>query len=359
MLLIGPVAFLVVPDMLITQLGSDAWLAAIAAIIPGILLIAMFQHIINKSREPFPRLLEEHLGKPLGKIITLLYILSFLFVSSYTVRLFVDFIVIDVLPQTPISIFIGVLLLLGIIAIKSGLENLARSCEVVVLVGMPFALLIFLVAIFESWNPGNLLPFAHMDLKSFGQGLVSSTYSLGKMLPVLSLAFFCPPGSARRIMPLAVLSYVLLMSVTTVATLMALGEDMAKITTFPPFTTIRLLHIADFVHNIDIIFIGGWILGIFGAASIPWFMACYCTQQLLRLKDYRFLAAPSSLIIAAFSLIMSKNILEILSVSMHIIPVLYSIIFIALPFLLFLITLFKPYPEAPTVTDKFNAESSA
>ncbi|MDD2511613.1 MAG: GerAB/ArcD/ProY family transporter, partial [Syntrophomonas sp.] len=275
--------------------------------------------------------------------------------------LFVDFIVTNVLPQTPISVFIGVLLLVGFMAIKSGLENLARCCELVVLLGLPFAFLIFLAALIENWRPENLLPFAYMDLKSFSLGLFSSSYILGKMLPVLSLAFFGPRREKTgTVMLLVIFSYVALMSTTTLATLMTLDTTMSNIATFPTFSTVRLLHVADFIQNIDIIFIGIWIMGIFATATIPWFMACYTTQQLFALKDYRFLAAPSSLIIGVFSILMSKNILELLAVSMYIIPLLYSIIFILLPFLLFLLTLLKPYPESETLAEPIlKAESSA
>ena len=63
LLLVGPVAFLETPNILIIHLGCNAWLAAIGAIVPGILLAAMFQYIIKKSSQPFPLLLEEHLGK--------------------------------------------------------------------------------------------------------------------------------------------------------------------------------------------------------------------------------------------------------------------------------------------------------
>jgi len=361
LLLVGPVAFLETPNILIIHLGCNAWLAAIGTIVPGILLAAMFQYIIKKSSQPFPLLLEEHLGKILGKLLGFLYIPAFLLASSFTLRLFVDFIVTNVLPQTPISVFIGVLLLVGLVAIKSGLENLARCCELVVILGLPFAFLIFLIAIIENWNPGNLLPFARMDLTSFSLGLSSCSYVLGKMLPVLSLAFFCPrQEKIRQVMLLAIFSYVALMLATTLATLMTLDTTMSNIATFPTFSTIRLLHIADFIRNIDIVFIGIWILGVFGSVSIPWFMACYTTQQLFALKDYRFLAAPSSLIIGVFSILMSKNIMELLAVSMHIIPLLYSFVFILLPFLLFLLTLFKPYPESETLSEpEAKAESSA
>ncbi len=65
---------------------------------------------------------------------------------------------------------------------------------------------------------------------------------------------------------------------------------------------IRLARIGDFIQNLDIVFIAVWIMGIFGAVTIPWFMACFTTQKVFNLQDYRFLAAPSAVIIGILSI---------------------------------------------------------
>lgn len=345
LLLVAPVAFYQQPQQLMPILSNNAWLAVFAGFLPGVLIVLMFSHIIKKSCRPFPLLLEEHLGKPFGKLLGFAYIPFFLLVASFTLRQFVDFLVSNVLPQTPISVFIGVLLFVGFIAVKSGLENIARVCEIVTLVGLPFSLFLAFMALIQKFNPENLLPFAYVNYKSFGTGIFYASYIYGKILPVLTLAYFCPRKSTIKKNLMAVsLTYVLVIGLTTLAIVMTLGSASGTLLAFPTSSMVRLLHIGEFIQNIDIIFMGIWILGVFASGSIIWFMACYIAQQVFGLNDYRFLAGPSSLIIGVGSIIISANISELTVMSQKILPVIYLVFFIIIPLFVFTITLFKPYP---------------
>ncbi|MEN6324683.1 MAG: endospore germination permease [Syntrophomonas sp.] len=346
LLLASPVAYFETPHLLIHNLYNNAWLAAICSVIPGLFLIYMYSHIIKKSRRPFPLLLDEHLGTIPGRIIGFIYILFFILVCAYTLRIFIEFIKMNVLPATPISVFIGVLLFIGFVAIKTGLENIARICELVIVIGLPFSFLIVVIALANNFHLERIMPIAYMDYRALGMGTVNSVFVLGKIMPVLSLAFFLNQKEKARISMNAFLfTHIPLITLTTLSVIIILGTIPALSFTFPTFNMVRLARIGSFIQNLDIIFIGIWITGIFGAVTVPWFMACYTTQQIFNLRDYRFLAAPSVLIIGVLSIAISRNNVETLVWSIHIIPPLYLFFFIAIPFLIFLITLFKPYPE--------------
>ncbi|PKM77517.1 MAG: hypothetical protein CVU90_06625 [Firmicutes bacterium HGW-Firmicutes-15] len=345
-ILVAPLAYLDTPKRISTCLFNNAWLAAFGAIIPGLLMAAMFLYIINKSTSPFPLLLEEHLGLVIGKILGFIYVFFFLLITIYSLRLFTDFILSNVLPGTPISVFIGVLLLVGFYAIKTGLENIARVSELFILIGLPFSFLITLLALGEHHNIESLLPFADMSYGSFGLGLAYASFALGKLMPILTLAFF---SNNRKGLGLTVyqvvFTYALLIGLTTLATTLTLEGLPTSYSTFPTFSMVRALRFGQWVQNIDIIFIGIWILGVFATVTIAWFMACFTAQQVLKLRDYRFLAAPSTLIIGISSLVLSRNILEVQIMGDIIIPIIYSIFLILIPMVIFIITLFKPYPE--------------
>ncbi|MDD2619905.1 MAG: endospore germination permease [Syntrophomonadaceae bacterium] len=346
LLLIAPVAYLETPHLIMHTAFNNSWLAALVAIIPGLLLVYMYCHIINKSSQPFPLLLNEHLGIALGKILGVAYIFLFILVTSYTLRLFIEFMKMNVLPATPISVFIGVLLFIGFAAIKTGLENIARVSEILVLIGVPFSYIIVIIAIANNFHIDRLLPVGYINYKSFGMGVLLGSYVLGKMMPVLSLAFLLDnKKEARNAMNKALFVHIPLTVITALGLVVTLGTIPSLSFTFPTFNMVRLARVGIFVQNLDIIFISIWIMGIFAAVTIPWFMACFVTQKVFNLRDYRFLAAPSTLIIGIFSITISRNNLETLIWSMYIIPPLYSIFFIGIPFIIFIITLFKPYPE--------------
>lgn len=346
LLLASPVAYFETPRLLIHNLYNNAWLGVVCAFIPGILIIFMYSFIIKKSRQPFPKLLDEHLGSAMGRSLAFVYIIFFILICSYTLRIFIEFMKMNVLPATPISVFIGVLLFIGFVAIRTGLENLARICEWLIAVGLPFSFLIVLIALFNNFHLERILPIAYMSYQEFGMSVVNSVFVLGKIMPVLTLAFFLDKKEmARPAMNAFLFTHIPLIVLTTISVIAILGTIPALSFTFPTFNMVRLARVGSFIQNLDIIFIGIWTMGIFGSVTIPWFMACYVTQQIFNLRDYRFLAAPSILIIGVLSIAISRNNVETLTWSTHIIPPLYLLFLVGIPFLIFLITLFKPYPE--------------
>jgi spore germination protein (amino acid permease) len=268
--LTAPIAFLETPKHLNYILLNNAWLAAFAGLIPGILLAAMFKAIIEKSRSPFPLMLEEHLGVVPGKLLGFIYILFFLLVAGYSLRHFIDFIITNVLPATPISVLTGIMLLLGVAAIKGGLEGFSRVNEVIVSIGLPFTLIIIFSHMGQHHNIENLLPFADMSLKSFGLALFYSLYALGKLMAVLSLAFFCPDKKhLGTCLYSVVITFIMVTGLTTLATNLGFGGIYNVFQTFPVFSLVRSIKIGEFIQNIDIVFIGIWIMGIFASATIP------------------------------------------------------------------------------------------
>lgn len=341
----GPVAVLEQPHVVIHILANNSWIALLASLFPGLLLIAMYGYIIKKSSKPFPILLWEHFGAIPGKILGFYYVLVYMLVAAYTLRLFIEFMKMNVLPATPISVFIAVLLLVGFVSIKLGLSTLARASELVSFVGLSLALLVIAIAIVSNFHPERLRPFFHMDYKTFSLGVLASTALLGRFAPVLMLGFFLPDKNrSYTVMKYLLYTYIFLITLTTMGIIITRGVLPSFNLTFPTFSMIRLARIGTFVQNIDILFIGIVILGVFAAVAFPWLLACYTTQKLLSLDDYRFLAAPSSLILGILAILIGSNDLAVVIWSRTIMPAVYAVSFILIPLLLFIVTLFKPVP---------------
>ncbi len=347
-LLVLPVGILEQPHRLIHLTYNNAWLTFIPVVFLGALLIFMYSHIIKKSNQPFPLLLDEHLGKIPGRILGSIYIFIFLLTSAFTLRIFVEFMKMNVLPATPISVFIGVILLLGFAAIKIGLESIARTSEIFVLLGISFTFVIVVISLLNNLHLERLRPIGYINYKSFSIGILAATFVLGKMMPVLSLAFFLPKKeNAPAIMNKVLITYVLILAFVTFAVIVTLGTIPSLNFIFPTINMIRLARIGNFVQNLDIVFIGVWIVGIFGGVTLPWFMACFTIQKVFNLQDYHFLAAPTSVIIGILSIIISSNNLSVVIWSLSIIPYIFTGFFILIPFIIFIITLFKVTPDIP------------
>lgn len=338
-----PLAYLITPMVAIHYAHNGAWLAVLASVIPGLLLVYVYMYIIKRTTRPFPALLEDCLGKVLGKAIGFMYILGFLFATCFTLSYFVSLIGSSITPDTPLSVYLGAMLLVSYYALKTGLENIARVAEIITLFGLPITALLVFISMAQTPNLSSLTPILHAGYAGFGQAILYSFVIAGEMMAILTLAHFTNDRSkVSRPVLIVLFSYTGLITVTTMAALMNFGPDYVNQISFPTFKLIRSVTISDFIQNIDIIFVSIWIVGIFGAVTVKWFLACYTTQQVFGLRDYRFLAAPTAVIIGIGALMVGRNILEIQIVVHALIPYVYGIFFILIPLFLFIVLLFKP-----------------
>ncbi|QGU00531.1 hypothetical protein SYNTR_1937 [Candidatus Syntrophocurvum alkaliphilum] len=341
-----PISFLVVPKQLALIIGHSGWLAVIASFFGALILIYAFVFILRKSTRPFPLMLEDHLGMVIGKILSIIYIFIFLLCTIINLRTFLDFVASVVLPLVPISVYIGLMVFVSFYAIKTGLEAFSRISEIIVMLGIPATLLILFLSINEGVDFGGLLPVFYIDPIDFAHGTYISIMCFSSLFAVLTLGFF---SEAREkissVLVWVLITHVVIITLTTAILLMLLGPFTTGVLTFPTFSLVRHITVAGFIQGVDFIFIAIWIAGISGAITIQWFVFCYIIQQTFRLKDYRFIAAPSSLIIGFYTVMLTPNIVELIMIRQYVLPVVAGIFFIGFPLLFALGLMFKGDPD--------------
>lgn len=337
-----PIAFLEVPKRQLDSLGNYAWLSIALSLLPGLLILFMYMFIIRRSQTPFPAMLEEHFGSVVGRLLQIFYFVMELGIAAFGIRLFVEFVETNVLPGTPISVYIVVLLLVCFSALKSGLQTFVRTFEIVGISGLFLTIFMLLLGFGQPLNPENLLPISNIDLKELGIATSSTSIILSRGFIILALGKLVTDWQGmRRAVIAALLTYVFLMTSTVLLSLLIFGAAAAQTMSFPTFRIIRAIDIAQFIQNIDVVFIGVWILGMFATTTGTWYISLLSLQQALRLSSYRFLTAPTAIILGVFAIAMAENILEVHILSNIIIPFLYGVVLFFIPFLMFLRILFK------------------
>jgi spore germination protein (amino acid permease) len=338
-----PIAFLEVPKRQLVSLGNNAWIAVVLSLLPGLLILFMYLFIIRRSQTPFPAMLEEHFGSVAGRILQMFYFVIELGIAAFGIRLFVEFVETNVLPGTPISAYIVLLLLVCFPALKSGLQTFVRTFEIIVIAGLPLTMFILALGLSQPLNPENLLPLQTMSLRDLVVATASTSIILARGFIILLLGKLVTDWSGvRRAVIGALLTYIMVMAVTVVLSLLMFSASTARTLVFPTFTIIRSIEIGQFIQNIDIIFIGIWIMGMFATTTGTWYISLLSLQQALRLSSYRFLIAPTALILGISSITMAENILEVQILSSVIIPFLYGLALFVIPLVIFLLVLFKP-----------------
>ncbi|MEQ8201866.1 MAG: endospore germination permease [Syntrophomonadaceae bacterium] len=340
-----PTAYLFIPMLTIHSAHNGAWLAFLLSVLPTALLAYLYTYVVRKSSRPFPASLEEHLGKLLGKIIGFSYILVFFFATVFSITYFTALISSSIVPDTPLSIYIGAMLLVSYSALKSGMENIARVIELLFFLSFFPTIILVVISMVQSPDIRALLPVVQTSYLDLGSAILYSVCISGELIAILTFAFFSnDKPNIARFLKWVVIAYAALISLTTAAILMDFGPDYANHISFPIFKLIRTIKISDFIQNIDIIFISIFIMSIFTSVCVKWFLTCFSIQQVFGLRDYRFLAAPTAVMIGVATLMTGKNIVVIQTIVHQILPYLYGVFFVIIPCLLGLVLVFKPVP---------------
>ncbi len=128
----------------------DAWLAVILGTLLGTLLVTLHLYIskINNGKN-LVGILEYCFGKIAGKLICILYVLYFLYLSTYNARTFGEFMIAVSYPETPMIVLVTLLIICAVYAARSGLSVIGKTCEVLVPL-LPAAVLVVTLSLLNT-----------------------------------------------------------------------------------------------------------------------------------------------------------------------------------------------------------------
>ena len=304
-------SILIVPSNLAYNAKQDAWIAAIIGTGIGLLVIWLFC-IIAKW---FPLLTyvqinEKILGKWVGKIVSLLFVfMSFLYCASLLFQSG-TFVNTHVMPNTPMAVLNILMALIIVMGVRLGLETLARSAEILILVF--FVLFIFLVVfVSPEIKFENLQPVFEVKTKT----IINSTIflvavsSLNSVVLLMILpAFINKPKQATKSFLTGNLIGGIVLIIITFLCVSVIGAENTDRQLYPGYELAKRINIADFIQRIEGIMATLWIITLYFKTSLYFYASVLGLSQILNLKDYRPLTLPLGMIAVALSLMIYPNI---------------------------------------------------
>ena len=145
-------AFILLPGPVISSAKQYGWVVVIWATLYG--LVLAFGYLYLAKLYPGKTLIEialQAFGKWAGGFVSLLYIVFFIQIASWVTRNLGDFMHINLMPRTPMSLFHIMILLVSAYAVSKGIESIALVNELLV----PYLYLAFwvpIVIMLREWN---------------------------------------------------------------------------------------------------------------------------------------------------------------------------------------------------------------
>lgn len=303
-------SILVIPSTLAVEAKQDAWISGLIGLIAGILVISL----CSMAGRLYPHLtlvesIQKILGKWIGSIVALMFLAYPLFSIAAYLREVGDFMVTDMMPETPVQ----AILILGIsiiaMATSLGIEVIARTAEIF----FPWVIvlfLIFVVFLLPLIEIDNLKPILENGFKPVLSGSLSFT-AFTFMELVIFLMIFPNVNHANKIHKGLIRGALLggiVLFILMIISILVLGADLTARNIYPSYSLAKKVHIGTFLERVEAIIAIMWILTTYCKITLYFYAFNLGLAQLLRLKEYRVLILPSAMTMIALALSIVPNI---------------------------------------------------
>ncbi|MCM3655551.1 GerAB/ArcD/ProY family transporter, partial [Metabacillus litoralis] len=254
------------------------WLAILLGMFGGLILFFIYYFLFRQYPNlPLTGYARKIFGKYVGWIIGLLYVVFLLYDAARDLRDFGDLLLASTMPDTPL-LALNILMVLAICyVLYLGIEVLARTAEVFVVI-LIFIGFIGNLLVYFSGNVDihNLQPFLENGWKPIGTTAFPLTtfFPFGEMIVfTMLLPYLNRPELAKKGWLSSVILSGLILSYTTSLNIAVLGVEEVERSTFPLLLTIGKVNLFDFIQRMDVLVVFTLLINMFFKIAILFYGA--------------------------------------------------------------------------------------
>ena len=290
--------------------GSDGWITVLLFGMSLQLFVLLFwllhRQFPNQTLFDFSTLV---LGKPLGKLLHIAYILYFLIIVSYIFNIMNDILIRWILPETPQWIMLLMAVTLLIYGCVGTIKNIIAVYSFVFL----FILSLCVISLMTFLDPiidiRYLFPIASAGWRDilFGTGHILTAY-IGFETLLIYLAFIKKPESLSSIKgaSIAVLFVTLFYTVIVLISMMIFSPTEIQIIPEPVLYMLRTISVTV-IQRWDLIFLTIWTTVVATTALSYGFLGSMGIGKLFQMK-HRKAVVIAGMLVFLFSFLMHKYI---------------------------------------------------
>lgn len=296
--------FFTAPTIVVQFVGTAGWYMSLISSITAIVFFT-FIYILLK-RFPGKDLLEIFsitFGCFIGFILSFVYASSFLAASGILLREFYEIVKSFILPNTPISILNGTMLIVVVVAVFLGLETIARVAKLVAVISLLMYFLLLLLSA-QNFKLYNIFPLLGYGIgNTIFEGISrSSAYSEVIVLAVLVGSM----QGAKHIKKAGYLSLILsglLVSMGILCIQLVFPYYTLQEETAPLYSLSTLIKYGNFFQRLDPAFLTLWLIITIISSSIVFYSAVSSYCKTFRLQDRRPVIIPMAALLFAITMI--------------------------------------------------------
>lgn len=307
-----------------TDSKQDAWIAVGVATVLGAGLVWFYVYLLQQlpGRNLF-EIITFCFGKWLGKIIGLLYVYYFLYISARVLRDFCELITSVIFESTPIEVIS--ITMVGICAymLYLGLEVFGRTGEVFIPYVFTFTILIGLAILFSGeFQMKHLFPILGDGIGPIFKHVFPRllTFPFGELVTfMVIIPYVSHFAKAAKVSVFTVLVSGFVIIYGTVIEIASLGTRQMERTVFPLLSAAREISLLEFIERVDLVIVFVVMFGIITKVSVFLYGGLKGLEHIMNIP-YRFLVFPISMIIGYIAIQISANNAEHIEEGIRFIP---------------------------------------
>ncbi|SER33913.1 spore germination protein KB [Gracilibacillus ureilyticus] len=288
---------------------ENGWLTVIIATLSGLLIILLYNAIINQQMEKsIFSLIEETFGKWLGFML-IIFFNGYIYLNAVAnVWSIGDFMSLQILMGTPEEAIELLIVITALIAVRYGMEVIGRTAEVFIPFTLFFALLVTILVMKDA-NIENIQPVFQLNrIGTFVGALPIIGITYLELFILLGMTHKVNrPKSAKRGLMLGGFISGGILSIITFACIMVLGVKATTHYTYPIYALGQRISIMDFFERIEILVAFIWFFTIFFKICISYYVLETGLNHLFKLKDNKTFSIPLALLLFFGATIMVPN----------------------------------------------------
>ncbi len=325
---------------------QDTWLAVIAALIIGLLIVLIYSSLASKF--PGKNLVQINdliYGPYLGKLVSVQYIWFFLTLISVYLWFIGDFVLTFIVPETPIVVIISMFTFICTWAVRQGIEVIARMSVVFIFITSLIVLLTFAL-LFKDMEFTHFLPILEVPLGDFIQSThIIMHVSFGELVVFLMvIPAINNPKQTKKSILLGMLIGGIALLIGTIRNIAVLGP-LSSIVTSPSLEAVRLINIGEVITRLEVLVAMAQTLLMFIITSVVFYATVLSIAQLLKLRSYVPLTLPIGIIAIALALISFESSMQLRHSSMYITPVFTLWFYVIIPILSLIVAKLRKLPR--------------